>query len=236
MHYAYLTAGLIMLSIWTLLFALRKDLRREMVTMSLIAAPLGLFDFIAVPLYWEPVTMFGSLYNIENILYTFSLGGITAVLYTEVARKAPRHMHKWHKSAALVVGAVTLGVLITFALQGHLNPAVVLYIALLSGLAVSIYLRPDLVRGTVIGALCFGVIYFTALKIWMTVFPGTVEWFAFVGMPQIYISGIPVWELTFGIIFAAYWGNIYEILFGYQLVNVPVKRAVARQKRTRERA
>jgi len=236
MQYAYLTAGLMMLCVWITLFILRKDLRREMIIMSLIAAPLGLFDFIAVPLYWEPVTMFGSLYNIENILYTFSLGGISAVLYTEVARKAPRHMHTWHKSAALIVGAVTIAVLVTFVLQGRFNPAVVLYLGLLSGLAVSLYLRPDLVRGTIIGALCFGVIYFTALKIWMTIFPGAVEWFAFVGMPQIYVWGIPLWELTFGIIFAAYWGNIYEILFGYRLVNLPVKRKKAQQKRTRKRA
>lgn len=223
MQYAYLAAGIIMLILWLILFIRRADLRREMLIMSAIAAPLGLFDFIAVPLYWQPVTMFGSLYNIENILYTFCLGGITAVLYSEVARKVPRHLHTWHKSAALVVGVVTLVVLIIFTILKIFNPAVVLYIALLSGLAVSIYVRKDLVRGTIVGALCFGLVYFIALKIWMTIFPYTTTWFVFEGMPKAYLLGVPLWELVFGIIFAAYWGNIYEIFFGYRLVKQPVR-------------
>jgi hypothetical protein len=218
MQFAYLAAGIIMLTIWAILFIHRKDLRREMLVMSAIAAPLGLFDFFAVPLYWQPVTMFGSLYNIENILYTFSLGGITSVLYSEVARKAPRHMHTWHKSAALIVGLVTLAVLVFVAVQGTFNPAISLYVALLIGLGVTLYFRKDLVRGTIIGAICFGIVYFVALKLWMTLFPEAVTWFVFEGMPKAYVWGVPLWELTFGIIFAAYWGNIYEILFGYRLV------------------
>jgi hypothetical protein len=219
MQYAYLAAGLIMLTAWTVLFIHRKDLRREMLIMSALAAPLGLFDFFAVPLYWQPVTMFGSLYNIENILYTFSLGGITAVLYSEVARKAPRHMHTWHKTASLIVFSITLAVLVLFASLQIFNPAIVLYIALLCGLGAILYFRKDLVRGTVVGALCFGILYFIVLKLWMTLFPDTVTWFVFEGMPKLYVWGVPLWELTFGIIFAAYWGNVYELLFGYRLVN-----------------
>lgn len=213
-----------MLAVWTILFVRRKDLRREMLVMSTLAAPLGLFDFWAVPLYWQPVTLFDLPIGIEGILYSFCLGGITAVLYSEVACKTPQHIHKWHKSVALVMFTVTLVILLVLAIGRVANPAVILYAALLSGLGIALYFRKGLVRGTLIGALCFGLLYFIILKTWITLFPGAVDWFLFQGLPRVYVWGVPLWELLFGIIFAAYWGNVYELLFGYRLVKSKSKK------------
>jgi hypothetical protein len=230
MNFAYLAACLIMLTLWIFLYIRRKDLHKEMIFMSLLASPLGLFDFLAVPLYWQPVTLFNVPIGFEGIFYSFCLGGITAVLYSEVARKTPRHLHKYHKSSVLIVFAITLAVLIAMMVQRTFNPAVTLYCALLVGIGISIYIRKDLLRGTIVGALCFGIAYFIMLKIWMTFYPETVEWFLFTGLPKMYVLDVPLWELLFGIIFAAYWGNIYELLFGYKLVD---KRLSRRAKKVR---
>lgn len=218
MQFAYLVAAFMFLAAWTALFIFRKDLHREMLTMSLLAVPLGLFDLWAVPLYWEPVILFDIPVGIEGLMYSFSLGGIAAVLYAEVAHKKLQRVHKWHKSAALIVFAVTFAIFLSLALAKAATPVIILYITLLSGLGVSLFFRKDLVRSTIIGALSFAVLYFILIKVWVSLYPAAVDWFIFDGLPPLRLFGVPLWELLFGTIFAAYWGNLYELLFGYRLV------------------
>lgn len=218
MQFAYITAAIIFVVVWITLFLLRKDLHREMLTMSLSAVPLGLFDFWAVPLYWQPVTLFNLPVGIEGLIYSFCLGGITSVIYAEVAHKSLRHVHKWHKPAALIVFLITAIVFLTLAIGKVANPVIILYVSLLSGLGVALYFRKDLVRSTIIGALCFGVLYFILIRVWIVLYPSAADWFVFEGLPKVRLFGVPLWELLFGTVFAAYWGNVYELLFGYRLV------------------
>ena len=219
MQFAYISAVLLFLVVWALLYLFRADLRREMLTMSVLSMPFGLFDLWAVPLWWHPVTLFNVPVGIEGLIYSFCLGGIASVIYAEVGYKRLRHIHKWHKSAALVVFVVTIGVFLPLAFGKIANPVVILYVTLLIGLAATLYLRKDLLRSTVIGSLSFTVLYFLLIKIWLFLYPGVIDWFAFQGLPNIHVSGVPLWELLFGMIFAAYWGNVYELLFGYRMVS-----------------
>lgn len=217
MHFAFLGAAVLFIVTWTILFVIRKDLRKEMLVMSLIATPLGLFDLWAVPLYWQPQTLYNIPVGIEGLLYSFALGGITAVLYSEVAHKRLQQVHKYHKTAALIVFAATAAIFLPLALAKVANPAVIIYIALLSGIGVTLYFRKDLVKSALIGAFCFGILYFVLIKIWLLLFPDAVDWFVFQGLPPVRLLGVPMWELLFGIIFAAYWGNLYQLIFGYKL-------------------
>ncbi|TAL14416.1 hypothetical protein EPN95_03085 [Patescibacteria group bacterium] len=218
MQFAYISAAIIFLAVWIILFLYRKDLHREMLTMSLFAVPLGLFDFWAVPLYWQPVTLFNIPIGIEGLIYSFCLGGITSVIYAEVAHKRLQHIHKWHKSAALIVFLATAIMFLPLAIGKVANPVIILYVSLLTGLGVALYLRKDLVRSTIIGGLCFGILYFLLLRFWLSLYPSAANWFVFQGLPQTRILGVPLWELLFGTVFAAYWGNVYELLFGYRLI------------------
>jgi len=224
MQFAYLTAALIFIAVWIVLFVLRKDLRREMIVMSLIATPLGLFDIIAVPLYWQPQTLFNIPVGIEGLVYSFALGGITSVLYAEIAHKRFQHIHKYHKGAALIVLAATAAIFLPLALEKVIHPAIIIYIILLTGLGVMLYLRKDLVKSSLIGAFSFGILYFILIKTWLTIYPAAAEWFIFKGLPQVHLLGVPLWELLFGIIFAAYWGNVYQLIFGYRLVKKSKKK------------
>jgi hypothetical protein len=74
-----------------------------------------------------------------------------------------------------------------------------------------------LLRSSIIGAITFGAIYATALIIWSNLFPYTNNWFVAQGLPKLFIFNAPVYEIIFGFLFGAYWGNIYELLFGYKL-------------------
>ena len=229
MQYAYLFAGALMLSVWIFLFVRRKDLRKEMLTMSILACPLLLADFFFVPVYWQPITLFGIPFGIEGLIYTFCLGGITAVLYSEVSHRTPHHIHAWHKKGAVIILALTLVVFLSLLAMNASNPMIALYVALLLGLALMLYVRKDLIRGTLIGGICFGLLYFVVIKLWLFTFPEAGEWFFFNGIPEARVFGVPLWELLFGVIFAAYWGNVYQILFGYKLVKTPHKKTPAKR-------
>jgi hypothetical protein len=113
---------------------------------------------------------------------------------------------------------VTLATFFIALALGAPNPEVAAYIAITVGVAITIYLRPDLKFHMAFGALAFGVVYFAFLKLWTMCFPGVQSWFIFQNMPQLFIWGVPGWEALFGFFFGAFWSNLYELLFGYRLV------------------
>lgn len=55
-HYGYLIATLLIGGLWTVLFWLRSDLRKELMWMSILIAPAGLTERYFVPVYWDPGT------------------------------------------------------------------------------------------------------------------------------------------------------------------------------------
>lgn len=228
MQFAYLVGGVIFFLIWVLFFSIRRDLRTEMLVMSIFAAPLGLFDFWFVPKYWKPETLFHLPVGIEGLIYSFCLGGVTAVIYQAIAKRTPRRLHGLHKSGSIIVLVITGLVFLTLESANVQNPMIALYVGLLVGIAVMLYTRRDLIHGALIGGLLFGALYFALIRSWVSLFPDVHSWFILQGLPKVFILGVPAWELLFGIIFAAYWGNMYEYIFGYKLVTKPVQHRTAK--------
>lgn len=215
---AYFGANIIELFFWLFFFFLRRDLRKEMLIMSLLATPLGLFDILFVPLYWQPVTFLHLPVGIEGLIYSFLTGGIAAIIYAEVAKKVPTKIHRYHKHFAFL--AILLVPVLLFTLRAFqaTNVIIDLGIALLCGDAIIFYLRKDLVKSSLVGGIAFGCMYFILLNIWLTIFPEAKDWFRFVGLPRLFIFNAPLYELLFGILFASYCGNLYEFLFGYKFM------------------
>ncbi len=212
----YLIADLIGGLIWLFFYFRRKDLRREIIVMSLLAAPLGLFDLLYVPTYWTPQTFFNLPIGIEGIIFSFIIGGIAAASYAEISKKKIIKISKYHKHFSIIV---LLSIIPTMFIFNHLFPiniAISMYVALLLGIALTVLIRKDLLRSTIIGALTFGLIYGSAIIFWSALYPHTQDWFNLVGLPKIFIFNAPVYEIIFGFLFGAYWGNLYEILFGYK--------------------
>ena len=67
------------------LYWLRKDLRHELLVVSLWTVPLGLTEPLFVPEYWNPPSLFDLAntigFDIESILFSFAIGGIGFVIY-----------------------------------------------------------------------------------------------------------------------------------------------------------
>jgi hypothetical protein len=213
---AYLFENIIGAIPWILLFILRKNLRKEMIIMSLIAAPFAMLDLFFVPNYWKPITLYGLPIGIEGLIFSFEIGGIAAVIYSEITKQIPVKINGYHKHASLALVFV-LAAIIFLALVNHIaSTMLALYAALIAGTAITLFMRKDLLKSAIEGALAFGLIYFIMFTIELTFFPNVKSWFTLNGLPKIYIFNVPVWEILFAVTFAAYWGNLYEIIFGYK--------------------
>ena len=85
--YAYLLGDLILFAVWSILF-LRKDLRKEILTVSIIGGVLGpLSEAFYIRDYWQPQLFNGWTIGIEDFLFGFFFTGITASIYEEVFGK-----------------------------------------------------------------------------------------------------------------------------------------------------
>lgn len=212
----YLFACLIAFIPWIIFFILRKDLRREMLIMSLLASPLGIFDLLYVPTYWIPQTLFGLPIGIEGIIFSFLIGGIAAVSYAEISQKKVQKINKNQRHFSIFVFALVLPLVLLINYFALFNIAVAMYIALLVGIVLIVMVRHDLLKASIIGGFIFGLIYSVAIILWINIFPSGKDWFILEGLPRIYFLNAPIYEIIFAILFGAYWGCLYELIFGYK--------------------
>ncbi len=184
--------------------------------MSFLAAPLGLFDFLYVPTYWMPQTAFGLPVGVEGIIFSFLIGGIAAVSYAEMFHKKILKINKFHRHFSVFLFALVLPIVLMIDYFQLFNIAIAMYVALIVGIALIVMVRRDLLKPSIIGGLIFGLIYSTAFILWISIFSSGKDWFVLDGLPKIYLLNAPVYELIFAFLFGAYWGSLYELIFGYR--------------------
>ena len=87
--YCYLAGALFNLGLCGLLYALRKDMRREMWTMSLIAVVTGLPHeyWLWTRDWWHPPNLTHTRVGIEDVLYAIGTGGALAAIYAVLWRR-----------------------------------------------------------------------------------------------------------------------------------------------------
>ena len=120
-QYAYLIGNIFFALFWIILFMYRRDLRKEMLTMSFVVAPMGpLSEFFYLRDYWQPELFNGWSIGIEDLIFGFTIGGIAAVIYEVffgkkyMKRHLPAHP-KWMFRVAvfgitwMIIGSFVLG-------------------------------------------------------------------------------------------------------------------------------
>ncbi len=81
-QYAYLILGCLLLSIWLGLFLYRKDIRREMMIISIAFGFGGLLaEYVYLKDWWQPLIITGTRIGFEDFLFGFTTGGIASVIY-----------------------------------------------------------------------------------------------------------------------------------------------------------
>ena len=216
-QYTYLAGDLFFLVIWIILFLHRQDLRKKILVMSLLVAPMGpISELFYLRDYWQPQLFNGWVIGVEDLLFGFVIGGIAAVIYEEIfgekylKRHLPAH-RKWMFAIALF-GAVwmTVGNLIL-----GFNS---IYVSMLGFLIVGIsflVLRHDLLKDALFSGLLVGALMFIFYLIFGFIFEGVIQkWWMLGNISGIIILGAPLEELMWGFGWGFVAGPAYEFVNG----------------------
>ena len=220
MQYAYSIGCLIVLFVWLLFFILRKDLRKEIIFGSILSLPFGFSDYLWVPEYWNPPSLFNLISNygvgIESFLFFFLCGGIAAVVYEVIARKKTVRIRG--KRKYLFVSYILI-ILIFISLE-FIFPERTIYNAIISLLIVATIIvvrRKDLISQIIFGGIFFAIVYFILFVIFNKIFPDYVlAVYTLENIWGIIVLGVPLEEIAISFGVGAVWSSFYEYIKGYK--------------------
>jgi hypothetical protein len=218
--YAWFIWSMGFLSFWCILYFLKKQLRKKMLRMSLFTAPLGLTEPLFVPEYWNPPTLFDLAqrtgFDIESLIFCFSIGGIATVLYEilvpvhHVRMKVHERHHSHHRYHLLALASPVI-VFIPLLLTTSWNAIYPGIIAMFTGAMASLWCRPDLKKKIWAGGGIFVGLYFVFFKLLDIALPGYVDrYWTLDALTGIMVLGIPLEEYLFAFTFGLMWSSLYE--------------------------
>lgn len=228
MQYAWLTWAIIFLIVWAIIYISNTRIRKEMLGVSLWTMLFGLTEPLFVPEYWNPPTLFDLAektgFDIESLIFTFSIGGIGSVLYRLVNRTDIEPLHPFERSKKrhrvhFYILLTPVIVFLLLALLTNLNHIYCGIIAMFLGSLATLFCRPDLSKKIWYGGILFLILYFIFFEILNLLYPGYVEkvW-NLRDISRILILGVPLEELLWGFTFGMYWSSIYEHLLWYRII------------------
>lgn len=216
--YAYLILDALFLIFWIFLFFWRKDIRKEMIFMSLF---WGLTGFILGHAYtsdwWHPPTITGTRLGIEDFLFGFVIGGIAAVIYEEIFKKKikQRNITKNDKKKDtiyfIILMVLTFVLFLIFFYFVKLN-------SILSSIAVAIILliiiyteRRDLIPDSLFSGALLLIMAMVVYSIVGILVPGWIDaiWY-FRHDPSILLFGVPISDAIWYFLAGATVGPLYE--------------------------
>lgn len=185
--------------------------------MSFAVIPFAFFDYFSQPNYWHPPTFFSIPVGIEGILFGFSFGGVASVLYSVGTNKYSRQVK--HIADLRNIGALSPVLVISIGLHFlfDINMMISLPLGLLIGCLLIITIRPDLTKTLLYSGLYFGLLYLIIFSVWLMIFPQAREWWDLKIYGGITVFNVPLGEVLFGFLFSAFWGVLYEFIFGHKL-------------------
>lgn len=228
MQYVWFIWSLIILALWVVIYVSKKGVRKEMLKMSLITMPFGLTEPLFVPEYWFPPSLFNLAENtgfdIESLIFSFSIGGIGAVLYNLIFKrgyvKMP-HTERSHIRHSLHVYILFVPVFVFAGLSffTDLNHIYCGILAMFIGGLATLYCRPDLKGKIWVGGMLFTALYFVYFGSILPFYPDYVElYWNWGNLTHLLVLGIPIEELLFAFTFGMYWSGLQEHLYWRKLM------------------
>ena len=224
MQYAYLIGCLIFFIVWLLFFILRKDLRKEIIFGSILALPFGFSEYLWVPEYWNPPSLFNLIskygVGIESFLFFFICGGTAAVVYEIIGRKKTvktRLKYRYLFGPYISVALIFILLEFLFADKTIYNAI----ISLLIGAIIIAIKRKDLINQIIFGGIFFAIVYFLLFLIFNRLFPDYISMtYTLENLWGIIVLGVPLEEIitSFGV--GAAWSSFYEYIKGYRTKNL----------------
>ena len=209
----YLIGALIFGVVWLVFFLKRRDLRREMLVLSVLAGILGpISEHFYLQDYWQPQYFFPASFRVEDFLAGFFLGGITAVGYEVFWRKHHRCACDLKTTWVLpILALVGLG-LMAFLFHGLGWNSIYASIVSFAVLAVGLFLiRPALLPAALGSGLVLAGVMFIFYVVYQQIYPGIIQdWWKLENISGILIWGVPLEELLWGFSWGMIAGPLYE--------------------------
>ena len=221
--YAYLVGNMIFAVIWLILFLVRKDLRREMIILSLVGGAIFPAALIYLPDYWYPEHIVGGfMLGIEDFLFAFLIAGIGAVLYEVIFGKvhALCECRKRDPRELLPIITVAIATLLGLTFIFKLNSIYSSYVAFIIIFGYIAYFRRDLFWQGIISGFSVGLLMLIFYQIWIWIYPGIIEsWWKLQNISGILILGTPLEEIIWGFTWGLVGGTVYEFIKGVSVKN-----------------
>lgn len=178
------------------------------------------FEFLFIPAYWNPRTLFDlAPFEIEGFILMFFVGGIASVLYDELFRKREVKDFKRHYLHYAILLLMPASLLVTMVLFDF-NVAYHFSIAMFAGAVGISIIRRDLLRESFLGGLAFVFVYFLVIKTVFLLFPTGLQYWNIASLSHIFVLGIPIEELLLAFTFGALWAPLYDDIQNYKLKNM----------------
>ncbi len=194
--------------------------------MSILITLVAPIDTYFIPEYWNPITLgnlFGLPIDIFTLLFGFTLGGISSVLYEELLKKTYIRSQKRHHPLKLlvIVGPISLLLLEKYSSYNFMTN---ILIATILMIVVILLVRRDLFKETIISGLLFAFVYTTLLSVYILFFPDVLAAWNLKHFPQIMILNVPHYEIIWAFLSGMFLGSFYEFSHDYFLRAYAVKR------------
>jgi len=209
--------GIIMLGfIWLAFFFLRKDLRKQQLTMSILTTPLAPISQLLwfSKDYWNPkyLLLISDIpIGIEEPLFAFFVGGIGTILY-EIMRKRSHQKEKIRSFLTLFLLLITVG-LFLFLKSININTIWASIVALLIGGLLMVIIDRDLIWDAIFSGIFFTLIAFIIYIFLLILYPYpdlSAQMWIREGLSGINIFTIPIEEFIWFFSWGIFSGVIYE--------------------------
>ena len=221
------------LLIWLSIYMIRRDLRKQMLFVSLFVAAASVIAQCLMWTidWWRPETITGTRIGIEDFILGFSQGGLGAVLYELAFKYRLRSLKKTSvvfrflsQRRWLLLSPLILGFLILFGgfywLGWHSYPATIA--AFVAGIFVILLLRQDLFWNSIFSGAALVLVSLPFYFILEFLSTGIIQKFWLMeNLSGVMFFKIPVEDLVFYFFAGAFLAPLYEFLFRQRLVKIP---------------
>lgn len=209
---------LLLLVIWFICWHQSDSQRHNLLLSSLLAAPFGFLSIFFVPHYWNPVRLIEFGAGIEDLIFSFTGGGIAWYCATYPFR----HRIRSHLDLQRLLRVYLLTCLAGFTFGGLLDiagiaPMTITFTGFALTVTTYLMLRRSLLTLMFSGAIIYGAFYMVVCLLAFGLQPDFINQWNLQALSGIIWFGMPIEELGWGLGFGAVWPLIFSYGMNLQI-------------------
>jgi hypothetical protein len=214
---AYLWTGIVISLLGVLCLVVFPRYRSLALLGGLCSAPIGLFDTLFTPEYWDPPRLLGDWLSIEGLLFAFGNGiliwlGAAIPLGSVIDYKLhlPTFFRRCLACAAIGIAAFA-GLWQGGLAFVHLPVMEACLTATVIQAAFALSRRPDAWPFAITGSICFSIVFAVQLFFLSSLVPELNQYWSPAALAGIHVFGVPFAEVVWAFVF----GAVHPLLIAY---------------------